>query len=1161
VTLGTGSVTGVLADRNAGTGKSVIFTGFDLTGNDLGNYVLASDTALGLANIARAALTLTAASESKVYDGTTTSTGTVSVGGLIDGDTLTTSQAFDSKNAGDRALKVGYTLDDGNGGGNYIVTLVDGQGTIAKRSVSTSLTVQDKTYDGTTAATGVFAPLANLVAGDDVGVSAQLAFADRNAGENKLVTIGTSTLTGADAANYELDPVATTGTATINKASLTLNAVTDVRQYDGTTASAGQVQAVGLVNGDTVSATQSFDGKNAGAHSLAVDAGYTLDDGNGGGNYVVTIGNTAAGAITQRVLTASATVDDKTYDGTTAATGSLGNLTNVVAGEDVQLAGGTLTFVDRNAGSGKAVNVSGATLSGADAGNYTLSAVTGATGTIDRATLVLNAVDDTKVYDGTTASGGRVIAVGLVGGDVVAATQSYDSKNAGGRTLAVDGSYSIADGNGGGNYVVTIGTTANGTITAKQVQVSSNVNSKTYDGTTAATGAITGLSGIVDGDAVQLGGSAQFAFADRNAGNGKAVSVSGITLTGADAGNYVVGAVANGTANIAKAVLTLTASGDSKGYDGTVTSSGTVGISGLAAGDTATATQAFDSKNAGSRSLAADGWTIADGNDGGNYTVVNVAANGSIAQRMLTGALTGTVTKVYDGTTDATLLPVNIDGVIAGDALTLTVAGASYADRNAGTGKLVTVSGMALNGADAGNYQLLSDSIAANVGTITARMVGIGATGLGAKTYDGTTLLGSGQMGTLQFTAAAGDDATQALLLADGVLLDASAVSGLLADRNAGTGKSVDLTGFALTNNGYGNYVLAPGAVHAVADIARAVLTLTTSTDTKLYDGTTVSSGQVQVSGLAAGDTASATQAFDDRNAGDRNLIVNGYTLDDANGGANYTVRMVSVNGTIAQRELDIAIGNGSKTAGGADPTFTYAVIGGDGLLQGDALTGQLTRESGEAAGTYNVAQGSLSAGSNYKLNVTLGQFTILADAGTGGGTTPGDGTDTGGGTTPGDGTDTGGGTTPGDGTGAGGGTTPGGGTGTGGGTTPGGGAGTSPSDPVIVRAEQVLGEQAARAWWDTTATSTTLQAGIGGPFDAGAIFASQGTSRLPSSVAASFEDDGSMGAIERTGLSPKSLDCTGGALDSESCGAGSGRGLPYPTNRIVSSVLRFIGR
>jgi hypothetical protein len=58
--------------------------------------------------------------------------------------------------------------------------------------------------------------------------------------------------------------------------------------------------------------------------------------------------------------------------------------------------------------------------------------------------------------------------------------------------------------------------------------------------------------------------------------------------------------------------------------------------------------------------------------------------------------------KLYDGTTaaNATLS----DDHIAGDALTTTFTNATFADRNVGTGKTVTVNGLNVQGPDASNY-------------------------------------------------------------------------------------------------------------------------------------------------------------------------------------------------------------------------------------------------------------------------------------------------------------------------------------------------------------------------------------------------------------------------------------------------------------------------
>ena len=123
----------------------------------------------------------------------------------------------------------------------------------------------------------------------------------------------------------------------------------------------------------------------------------------------------AAGRIDKRVVTTAVTVDTRDYDGTTAATGTFSALQNLVTGEVVTVNGGTLAFADRNAGSGKAVTVTGATLGGADAANYILDWVANGTGTVNAKALTLTAVSDSKIYDGTTASGGAVQGAGLVG--------------------------------------------------------------------------------------------------------------------------------------------------------------------------------------------------------------------------------------------------------------------------------------------------------------------------------------------------------------------------------------------------------------------------------------------------------------------------------------------------------------------------------------------------------------------------------------------------------------------------------------------------------------------------------------------------------------------------------------------------------------------------
>ena len=83
--------------------------------------------------------------------------------------------------------------------------------------------------------------------------------------------------------------------------------------------------------------------------------------------------------------------------------------------------------------------------------------------------------------------------------------------------------------------------------------------------------------------------------------------------------------------------------------------------------------------------------------------------------------MTPTVTaanKAYDGTVSATLTSCTLTGVIGGDVVTCTGT-AAFATASVGAGKTVTVSGLTLSGAAAGNYALASTT-ATTTAAITA---------------------------------------------------------------------------------------------------------------------------------------------------------------------------------------------------------------------------------------------------------------------------------------------------------------------------------------------------------------------------------------------------------------------------------------------------------
>lgn len=107
-----------------------------------------------------------------------------------------------------------------------------------------------------------------------------------------------------------------------------------------------------------------------------------------------------------------------------------------------------------------------------------------------------------------------------------------------------------------------------------------------------------------------------------------------------------------------------------------------------------------------------------------------------------------------------------------------------------------------------------------------------------------------------------------------------------------------------------------------------------------------------------------------------RATVADGTNWTYAQKTADYTL-------TVGKKALTITADAKNKTYGDADPALTYTP---SGLVGTDAITGSLTRVSGENVGTYAIQQGTLSAGSNYSIsytgaNLTVNRATLTATA------------------------------------------------------------------------------------------------------------------------------------------------------------------------------------
>ncbi|MES2206387.1 MAG: GLUG motif-containing protein, partial [Pseudomonadota bacterium] len=112
----------------------------------------------------------------------------------------------------------------------------------------------------------------------------------------------------------------------------------------------------------------------------------------------------------------------------------------------------------------------------------------------------------------------------------------------------------------------------------------------------------------------------------------------------------------------------------------------------------------------------------------------------------LTVSLAGTVSKIYDSNTSTTLSGSNysLSGVLDSDTVNITNSSVTYDNKNAGSSKTVTATGLSINsatnsGATVYGYALSSTTANNTIGSITAKALTISGASASNKVYDGDT--------------------------------------------------------------------------------------------------------------------------------------------------------------------------------------------------------------------------------------------------------------------------------------------------------------------------------------------------------------------------------------------------------------------------------------
>lgn len=575
-----------------------------------------------------------------------------------------------------------------------------------------------------------------------------------------------------------------------------------------------------------------------------------------------------------------------------------------------------------------------------------------------------------KVYDGTVSAGiaGGTLDVGGIlsansGVQVVPGTiPAYSAAAAGVYTLSLPVSLT---GSGSSNYLLSAGTVSvPGEITkANPVYMAPTPNNVSYNHTLQPL--------LTAGSAAN--GTLQYSL------NG--TDWDSTIPTAMDAGSYTVYYRIEGDANYNDTVpqsvtaqITKLAGGVSVGLNGwTYGSPANTPVLTIMAGDYSASTfeyklaEAADNAYASAVPTEAGSYTVRVRCEATtNYIETSATADFVIEPKTVTPSLSGSTSKIYDGTTAASGLTVALEGVLSGDTVTAVAASCAYSSKDAADTNLITASGIVLSGAKAGNYILSTDTVSRS-GSIVSKALTVSGITAHSKVYDGTTAV-------VLITSGAH---LEGQVASDSVGVTAT---GAFADQNTGTGKIVNLANLALTGNDAGNYRLSASVqqTSTTAAITPAVLTVNAVDKNKTY-GEADPALTCEISGWQGSDSDSLLTGSLSRAAGE---AVGSYniTVGTLSAGDNYTMKYTGASLTIGKAEvtLNVSVSPAAVKPGKTVTVTVHAVNSAAGQLTGGTiqpagvtlsapdgssivLTKPLFAPAGTCTGSYTIPQNTVA--------------------------------------------------------------------------------------------------------------------------------------------------------------------------------------------------------
>ena len=943
-------------------------------------------------------VTLTSGGGEKEYDGTPLTKDEVSVGGsgFVKGEGATYNVTGSQLYVGSSDNTFDYTLNDNTKADNYIITKELGKLTVTQKSSEITIKAlsASKLYDGTPLTNDKYEFTHNiLVEGDVLHVTVEGSITNYEDGvDGKVANVVTDyyvTNSNGDVIteNYKFAP-SINGTLEIIRRNVTLTSATDDKPYDGTPLTRPDVTVSGDGFAENEGATYDVTGSQTYAGSSDNSFTYTLNDNTKAGNYIITtvVGKLTVTASNKEVVVyISGNTGTKKYDGTekTVTGYKVTSISNpLYTTSDFAFTGNaTVSATDARATS----YPMGLTADNFENTNENFSkvtfTVTDGSLTIDPRTVTLTSESATKEYDGTplTRPVVTVSGDGFVDGEVT------DIKATGTITTVgeVDNDivYTKEAGYKDSNYIITpvIGKLGI-TQSTKDLKVVANSNSWEYDGKFHADGGYTVTFGT-ETYTVAAGESAKLSTGDtvtaiitkqvKNVADSADGNNAIVTLTIGNKAQYANVSQANGTLTITAKPLTIKANDAEKVYDGTPLTKNSFTNTELAKGDVLTATVTGSQTNVGSSDNVASAAVIMAGEENvtANYTITY--EKGTLTVTPVTDKVIVTVTEhggdyLYDGgekvvtgydAVSSNQLYTAADYSFSGDA---TVKGT-----NAGSYGMELVPEDFKNTSQ--NFTNVTFIIVDGKLNIAQRKV-LMTSADGEKVYDGTPLTNS----TVTVTGDGFAENEGATCTVTGSQLDVGhSPNSFTYELNEGT----------LADN----YIIETKDGELTIKPILTEITITAESDEKLYDGSELTNSKFTFTPgiLIDGDVLTAVVEGSQLNAGSSANVVKSHVVmrGDTDVTANYRFAdYVDGKLTVTPRKVLMTSGSDEKVYDGAPLTKDEVTVTGDGFIEGEGATydvtgSQLDVGSSDNTFTYELNEGTLA--DNYIIEAEEGELTV----------------------------------------------------------------------------------------------------------------------------------------------------------------------------------------